>query len=134
MRDTKRTGMSRITLFLLSGLFAITTGSAASINTQLTTAEKQLLQREARLVVDLLQNHHYSGRSFREMDSKAMLARFLEELDPQAEFLEAGEIEFLHRRFDRTLKSVYLFRGDLQPAFEIFDLFVSRAQERLTWV
>jgi carboxyl-terminal processing protease len=134
MSNFKRAGMSRITFFFLSGLIAATTGLAASISTQLTIAERQQLQREARLVVDLLQNHHYSGRSFREMESKVMLTRFLEELDPRAEFLQAEDIEFLHRRFDRTLKPVYLFRGDLQPAFEIFDLFVGRAQERLAWV
>ena len=97
-------------------------------------AERQTLQREARLVVDLLQNHHFSGRAFREMESKAMVDRFVGELDPHAEFLTAADRTFLHRRFDRTLKSVYLFRGDLQPAFEIFDLFIARARERLAWV
>ncbi len=134
MRDFNRAGMSRILLFLLLGSMVAAESAAASISMQLTTAEKLQLQREARLVVDLLQNHHYSGRAFREMEGKAMIARFLEELDPQAEFLEADEVEFLHRRFDRTFKSVYLFRGDLQPAFEMFDLFISRAQERLAWV
>ncbi len=107
---------------------------AASIGLQLASPERQSLQREARLVVDILQNHHFSGRSFRDMESRAMVSRFLEELDPTAEFLTAPDVEFLHRRFDRTLKSVYVFRGDLQPAFEIFDLFVARAQERLEWV
>ncbi len=106
---------------------------AASISTQLGTAEKQQLQREARLVVDLLQNHHYSGRAFREIENKEMVTRFLEELDPAAEFLTADDVEYIHQRFDRTFKSVYLFRGDLQPAFEIFDLFAERIRERVAW-
>jgi carboxyl-terminal processing protease len=107
---------------------------AASSSLQLTTTEKLQLQREARLVVDLLQNHHYSGRAFREIENREMIARYLQELDPRADFFTTEDVEFVHRRFDRTLKSVYLFRGDLQPAFEIFDLFADRARARLAWV
>jgi len=121
-------------LLLLLCLAAANTLPAGSVAGQLSKTEAQDLQREARLVVDLLQNYHYSGRAFREMDSAAMVARFLSELDPQAEFIEAGDAEYLNRRFARTLKSVYLFRGDLQPAFEIFDRFASRAETRFTWV
>ena len=95
---------------------------AESIGAALTSTEKRQLQREARIVVDLLQNYHYSGRTFREIENKEMVTRFLEELDPGNYFLGADDREFLHRRFDRTFKTVYLLRGDLQPAFEIFDL------------
>lgn len=107
-------------------------GATASI--QLSSVEKQQLQRESRLVVDLLQNHHYSGRAFREIDNKEMVGRFLDELDPGANFLTPEDARFVHQRFDRTLKSVYLFRGDLQPAFEIFDLFADRARQRFKWI
>lgn len=107
---------------------------AESIGAALTSTEKRQLQREARLVVDLLQNYHYSGRTFREIENKEMVTRFLEELDPGNYFLSADDMEFLHRRFDRTFKTVYLLRGDLQPAFEIFDLYATRARERLTWI
>jgi carboxyl-terminal processing protease len=127
------TGTSRVFIILLLGC-VVAEAAPASIGTQLTTAEKRQLQQETRMVVDLLQNHHYSGRSFREVEGKAMISRFLEELDPGAEFLEAADHESLRRRFDRTFKSVYLFRGDLQPAFEMFDLFVNRALDRLDWV
>lgn len=106
---------------------------AGLIDAQLTSTEKQRLQREARLVVDLLQNHHYSGRSFREIENQTMIAWFLSELDPRADIFPADKTEFIHRRFDRTLKSVYLFRGDLQPAFEIFDLYIEQARDRLKW-
>ena len=133
MRALKRFGIYLILFQLALAGVAVPDACAGSIDIELTTAEKQQLQREARLVVDLLQNSHYSGRSFREIDSKTMLTRFLEELDPTAEILSADSVEALHRRFDRTLKSVYLFRGDLQPAFEIFDQFITQAHERLDW-
>lgn len=119
-------------LFVLSCSAALTQ-AAVSSSAQLTTTEKQQLQREARLIVDLLQNHHHSGRAFREIDNREMVTRFIEELDPGADFFSTADIDYIHRRFDRTLKSVYLFRGDLQPAFEIFDLLAERAGQRLTW-
>jgi len=134
MIEYLRPGYTRHLLLFALFLGPASLAPAASVAVQLPVAQRQILQREARLVVDLLQNHHFSGRAFREMDSKTMVSRFIEELDPQAEFLDAADHEFLHRRFDRTLKSVYLFRGDLQPAFEIFDRFVARAEERLAWV
>lgn len=133
MRVFTRCGIYLILLQLALAGFAFSDTRAIPIDSQLTTAEKQQLQREARLVVDLLQNSHYSGRAFREIDNKTMLARFLEELDPPAEILGAESVDSFHRRFDRTLKSVYLFRGDLQPAFEIFDQFVTQAHARLDW-
>lgn len=109
-------------------------GRGASVANQLTATEKQELQREARFIVDLLQNHHYSGRAFREMESKAMIDKFLDALDPKSDLLPAADREALHRRFDRTLKPVYLYRGDLQPAFEIFDRFAERAAQRTAWI
>lgn len=130
--------ITRFGILLVIGQLALnqlspTVVHAASISSQLTTSEKQNLQREARLVVDLLQNSHYSGRAFREIDNRAMVARFLKELDPQADILNADSVDFIHRRFDRTFKSVYLFRGDLQPAFEIFDQYIEQARERMKW-
>lgn len=126
-------GLQLALLILLLCCPAPRSSAAVSSGAQLTTTEKQQLQREARLIVDLLQNHHYSGRAFREIENREMIARYLQELDPRADFLVTDDIEFIHRRFDRTLKSVYLFRGDLQPAFEIFDLFADRVRTRLTW-
>ncbi|HEY4249288.1 MAG TPA: S41 family peptidase [Lacunisphaera sp.] len=133
MSVIKRCGTLLLLVQLALGQLMIPNARGGSIDTQLTTAEKQQLQREARLVVDLLQNSHYSGRSFREIDNKTMLARFLEELDPQADIFSADSVDSIHRRFDRTLKSVYLFRGDLQPAFEIFDQFITQAHDRMAW-
>jgi carboxyl-terminal processing protease len=133
MLDILRAERLSAFIIFVAAVLPITSATAA-IGQQLTTSEQQQLQREARVVVDLLQNHHYSGRAFREIGNKEMLDRFLDELDPEAYFLTAEDREFIHRRFDRTFKSVYLFRGDLQPAFEIFDLFASRARTRLAWV
>jgi carboxyl-terminal processing protease len=121
-------------LLLSAGATLVLPAHGVPIGIQLTTTEKNQLQREARFVVDLLQNQHYSGRTFHEIENQEILNRFIGELDPQSDIFTAADAEFIHRRFDRSLRSVYLFRGDLQPAFEIFDLFAGRARERLAWV
>jgi carboxyl-terminal processing protease len=105
-----------------------------SIAQSLSSTEKRQLEREARLVVDLVQNYHESGRLFREIDNREILTRFLKEVDPQSRFFNADDVEFIQQRFGRTLKSVYLLKGDLQPAFEIFDLFNQRVLERTNWI
>lgn len=106
----------------------------AALRDQLTATEAKQLQREARLVFDLLQNYHYSGRPFRELKNQELLASFLGELDPQCNFLLQADGDYVVRRFGQTLKPVYLARGDLQPAFEIFELLQKRVSERVAWI
>lgn len=115
-------------------LAAAATAGLAAAPLRLDQAEAGNLQREARLVVDLLQNHHYSGLSFRQIDNREMVTRFVDELDPDGSFLTADDRLFFQQRFGRTLKSVYLFRGDLQPAFEIFDTYATRVRARAAWI
>jgi len=107
---------------------------SAALRDQLSDTEAKQLQREARLVFDLLQNYHYSGRPFRELKNQELLASFLGELDPGCNFLLQADGDFVIRRFGQTLKPVYLARGDLQPAFEIFELFQKRVSERVAWI
>ena len=108
--------------------------AGASVASSLTTLEKRELQREARLVIDLLQNYHYAARTFSEVDGAEMVVRFLDTLDPHGYVLTRTDGEFLLRRFGRTLKTVYLLKGDVQPAFEIFDYFAARSEERFAWI
>ncbi len=100
----------------------------------MNSTERSQLAREARLVVDLMQNHHESGRMFRELNNQEILTGFIDELDPRLDYLLKDDIEFIQMRFGRSLKAVYLLKGDLQPAFEIFELFEQRVKERSTWI
>lgn len=124
--------MIRIAATLCAVLTAALTTPAAQL--RLSQTEADHLQREARLVVDLLQNYHYSGRTFRDIENREMITRFLNELDPSGNFLTAEDRSFFQQRFGRTLKSVYLFRGDLHPAFEIFDTYANRVRDRTAWI
>ncbi len=100
----------------------------------ISISERKSQQREACIAMDLLQNYHYADRPFREIDSAEILNRHLEQLDPRRLIFLKSDIDFFRLRFSRTLKSVYLFRGDFLPAEEIFIQFVEKTQRRLEWV
>ncbi len=102
--------------------------------TRLPAEQQRSLEAEARLIVDLLQNHHYAGRAFRQIGNQELVAQFLGALDPGGLMLPPDDVDFLMRRFGRSLKTVYLYKGNLHPAFEIYDLFRKRARARLDWI
>ncbi len=108
--------------------------AAIPLDATLRADERRSLQREALLVIELLQGLHYSDRPFRDLNSHELLDRYLENLDSDHLMFTAPDVEFIHHRFDRDLKPVYLFKGDLHPAFEIYDLFAARALARCGWI
>ena len=109
-------------------------GAPRPLETRLSRADRVTLQQEALIVIQLLQGYHYASRPFHELEAPEFLDRYLARIDSAHLFLTAADVEFIHRRFDRNLKAVYLFSGDLRPAFEIFDLFSARALARCDWV
>ncbi len=118
---------------LLLALGHAAAGAAPLIST-LTVDERRDLQRETLTVVELLQGYHYSHRPFHELDAQELLERYFHQLDPERRFFLNSDTEFLRRRFARNLKTVYLFKGDLHPAFEIYDVFAKRVAERCAWI
>jgi len=114
---------------LAAFIFASATIHAESaLETTLTTTERSELQREGRLIVDLLQNLHYTDRQFHEIDGREIIDQFLDDLDPEKLLLTQEDVTFLHRRFDRTFKTVYLLKGEFAPVFEIFERVRSRVK------
>jgi carboxyl-terminal processing protease len=109
-------------------------GAAVLLDATLPAEERRSLQHEALLVIELLQGLHYSDRPFSDLAAPELLDRFLENLDRDHLMLTAPEVTFIHHRFDRDLKPVYLFKGDLHPAFEIYDLFATGALARCAWI
>ena len=120
-------------LFCFCGL-ALAPACATPLDAILPADERRSLQHEALLVIELLQGLHYADRPFRDFSAHELLDRYVERLDRDHLMFTAPDLEFMHHRFDRDLKPVYLFKGDLHPAFEIFDLFAARALARFAWI
>ena len=112
-------------LFCFCGL-ALAPACATPLDAILPADERRSLQHEALLVIELLQGLHYADRPFRDFSAHELLDRYVERLDRDHLMFTAPDLEFMHHRFDRDLKPVDLFKGDLHPAFEIFDLFAAR--------
>ncbi len=127
---------ARFAFLVLSVILPHVLGAATSprLATTITAVERRMLEKEARLVFDLLQNHHYSGKALRQVSNQELISNYLDELDPERRFLTNADIDYFNRRFGRSLKSVYLLKGDLQPAFEIYDTFSERLHTRLDWI
>lgn len=122
---------------LLAGLFVgLCLPSKAATSREdkigaIPAVERKKLEKEVRLVVDILQNHHYSGKALRQIGNQSLIVSYIDELDPERRFLDESDVAFFNSRFGRSLKTVYLLKGDLQPAFEIFDVFAERLYARL---
>lgn len=125
----------RYSLVLL-GLSSLAASSwvAAGTMSALTPRQKRNMQRETHLAIDALQDYHYKKMSFVEVDSRRLLEDYFEALDDQHYYFLQDDIDFLIERFERTLKHTYLFVGDLYPAFEIYDLYLERINDRLDWI
>jgi carboxyl-terminal processing protease len=131
-----RSPSSLFRFFQLAALCALSFSplSATSLTTSLTTEERRNFQRETLVLIEFLQGYHYSDRPFYEVNAGELIERYFDTLDPERLFFLKGDTDFLRRRFERNLKTVYLFKGDLHPAFEIYDLFAKRVVARCAWI
>ena len=111
-----------------------TNAAALPLEQRLPAAERRVLQQDALITIQFLQSYHYASRPFHELSSPEFIDQYLAHLDPDRLILTAADVAYVHRRFDRNLKTVYLFTGDLHPAFEIHDRFLNRALARCDWI
>ncbi len=87
----------------------------------------------AQLVARIFEQTHYNHRPIDESLSRQWLHEYLEYYDYNHMFFEKSDVdEFGTRYGDRMGESIR--NGDLSPAYEIFERFLKRAQERKTQV
>ena len=123
-----------VSILALVSAAVVAPADGASIGDALTSTQKRSLQREALVVIEFLQGFHYSDRPFHELNAGDVLDDFVGRLDPSRMIFTQSDVAFVRRRFERNLKSVYLFKGDLHPAFEIWDLYAAKATARYEWL
>jgi carboxyl-terminal processing protease len=106
---------------------------AVPLDSRLNENERRAQQKETLQVVDMLQGMHYLEKPFRDFSVRELVERFTDDLDPSRDLFLAGDVEFIARRFDRSMKPVYLFKGDLHPAFEIYEQYLKRVGDWQNW-
>ncbi|MGH7492098.1 MAG: carboxy terminal-processing peptidase [bacterium] len=86
----------------------------------------------SRFIAGLFTHHHYNHKAIDDSASAALLNFYLDDLDPyRSIFLEADVSAFMKYRYQLD---DCLNRGDLAPAFEIYNLFTKRFEERINYV
>jgi carboxyl-terminal processing protease len=105
---------------LLAALVSAQTGG-------FTTTQSMLL--ETRATAALLEKLHISKKDMGSIDMNSVVRTYCENLDGAKMYFTAEEVDEFVTRYGKTL-DLYLQRGNLTPAFEIFALFKKRVAER----
>jgi len=114
----------RLRLFLLPILLA---ALASAQTTGFTTT--QSMQNETRATAALLEKLHISKKDMGSIDMNSVVKTYCENLDGAKMYFTAEEVEEFVNRYGKTL-DLYLQRGNLTPAFEIYALFKKKVNER----
>ena len=89
----------------------------------------QAMQNETRATAALLEKLHISKKDMGSIDMNSVVRTYCENLDGAKMYFTAEEVDEFVTRYGKTL-DLYLQRGNLTPAFEIFALFKKRVAER----
>jgi carboxyl-terminal processing protease len=101
---------------------------------ELDRTRRDQLKKETVYAIDHIQSYHYKQKRFADLDPVELLNSYMEDLDGGKLFFLAEDVDFIVERFRDTLKPAYLYIGDLYPAFEIFNSYYDRVNERLDWI
>ena len=130
-RFSKPLAFSTVLAFALSTSTALATVSAGNVSdTDKITAlaPMPVHSNTTRNIVDALSSRHYVSTKLNDALSEQIYEGFLEDLDPSKSYFLASDIaEFasLKHQLDDTL-----LRGDLHPAFQIFNRYHERVLAR----
>ena len=80
------------------------------------------------LITKFIDSFHYKETALGDAESKKIFEQYLKVLDPNRSFFTAEDIALFNRY--ETLLDDSLLKGDLGPAFAIFELFSQRRVER----
>ncbi len=96
---------------------------------QANFATDRTMQMETGATAALLERLHISKKPLSQVDMEVLLTTYCEALDPAKLYFTQAEVDGFRTRYASSL-DMYLQRGNLTPAFEIFALFSKRAKER----
>lgn len=83
-------------------------------------------------ITRLLSHHHYRRAKLDDRQSQAILDAYLESLDFNRSYFLASDVAGFTRKYRYTLDN-HLQAGNLQPAYEIYNVFQRRLQERIDY-
>ena len=115
--------LAAIALFLLSL-------GAGSIAAKLKPTDEMATQ--TRWVVNTINARHYLRDSIDQLDGKEMVRAFIESFDYGRMYFTQKELDDFYFRFADSMEG-FLQKGNLYPAFEIYESFKQHATARTEW-
>ena len=85
------------------------------------------------IVNELRNNHYYPRRKIDDSVSSQVFDKYLDRLDSDRAYFLAEDVQALDEKYRFSLDEA-LRQGDLEPAFDIFNLFQERMIDRLEYV
>lgn len=111
------------------------TGAAAATTVPVSELKATpLMTQETLLVIELLEKGHYSNRQLTEDDFKELLTQYMASLDGRRLFLLDADVKAFTAKNGDSLGERMRISGTIDPAFELFKTYRTRAVERFAWV
>ncbi|MEP6709645.1 MAG: carboxy terminal-processing peptidase [Verrucomicrobiota bacterium] len=111
-------------------LLAISVGFFVLASAALPLKAKSDAEQVCVSVGRLLEEGHYTHQPLNDDVSRKLLQSYLELLDFSHLFFTQGDIDALNAKYGTALDDDVLL-GNLQPAYEIFDLYTKRVEDRV---
>ncbi|MGA3007776.1 MAG: carboxy terminal-processing peptidase [Opitutaceae bacterium] len=121
---------ARVSGPLFLGL-ALAFADAAPARTFTTSKE---LSAEASALVRLLDDYDYNRDSIKTRDYREIVPDYMTELDGQRLFFLASDKTDFDRRYDNNLYWNISQPGDIDAAYEIFNVYQARVDARVKWI
>ena len=128
MRNT-RTGQKSALLAILATIGLLPAMAADSVFTETRLAPEPRHEKVGQLIRDFIERSHYSHTSVDDDLSAEVLENYIESLDSNRMYLLASDIETF--RNYRYLLDDMVDDEPLDPVFEMFDVYRTRARQRI---
>ncbi|MDD9304851.1 MAG: carboxy terminal-processing peptidase [Desulfobacter sp.] len=127
IKSVYRYGLALFIIVVLTGLFVQPCLSAVTSLAPLPAQSSQ-----CRAIIKALESTHFTGKKMDKTMSAQVFDRYIKHLDPSRHLLTQADLD----EFEpfKYLMYTFLKKGDLGPAFEIFNRYQARASQRLTHI
>jgi carboxyl-terminal processing protease len=124
--------MQRFLLPVLASLTLFSVFTVAEVRKS-EVAPTPMMGAETRLLVSLLEQAHFAGKSIGDKQLHELLPNFMSDLDYNRLFFTQTDLDRIMAQHAGSLETD-LRRGNIQPAFDIFRVYRERALTRIDWI
>lgn len=118
--------------FLLA--LALVTSLGATTLTDKEFKTTPVMKLETRTLVQMLEYFHYNKDAVRATDYPQLITDYMAELDPQRLFFTTEDEDSFRRQYGPRIETDLAYLGNIDCAFEIYQIYQKRVQARVNWI